>query len=113
MKKFLALFLIFCLPALAGPSEDALYDRCAEVMALGSCAALADPGTLTAEELARKVKLIGPSGAVRVTYASLLRVRGLGSVSPTDLRMCQAARTFCLTDPAGEECAVARAFWGK
>jgi hypothetical protein len=57
---------------------------------------------------------VGSTGVVRVKYLSYLNVRGsYSNVLPNDFRMCAAAVTFCRNSPNGEECTVAKAFWGE
>jgi hypothetical protein len=88
--------------------------KCARQMIMGQCIALGDPGTLSAEQLARTVPIYGSTGVVRVKYLSYLNVRGsYSNVLPNDFRMCAAAVTFCRNSPNGEECTVAKAFWGE
>lgn len=118
MKKLIASVLLSL--ALLAPSQaqnevgEAVYTECARQMALGSCGALVDPGSLTTEWLQRTFPVVVDGKIVRVKNASFIAVRGLGGeINPKDLRMCERARDFCKVGANSEECIVARSLWSK
>ena len=109
MKKLLAILLFVCFSVGASAPFESMYNTCVEQMKQGSCVALADPGSFTPEQLATPVFL----GRTKVTWAEFLAVRGIGSVDPTDFRMCEAARQFCLANEEDGRCKVGKALWGS
>lgn len=109
MKRlFLALVVALSLSVGASAPFENMYNNCVNQMKQGSCVALADPGSFTPEQLKTPVFL----GKDKVTWAEFLAVRGIGSVDPTDFRMCEAARQFCLANEADGRCKVGKALWG-
>lgn len=115
MKKYLvalALALSVSLGGAAAPFEN-MYQECARQMAQGSCVALADPGSFTQKQLDSEVVLLMKGGPVRVKFKEYLDVRGIGSVDPSDLRMCEVARQYCLANEEDGRCKVGKALWGS
>lgn len=109
MKRlFVALVLAIASMGASAP-VDSMYANCVEQMKRGSCIALADPGTFTEEQKARRVYL----GKTEVTWGDFLAVRGIGSVDPTDIRMCEVAKQFCDQDENDNRCKVGKALWGS
>jgi hypothetical protein len=109
MKKLLLALVLVCSMVGATAPFDGMYNTCVNQMKQGSCVALADPGSFTPEQLATPVFL----GREKVTWAEFLAVRGIGSVDPTDFRMCEAARQFCLANEEDGRCKVGKALWGN
>lgn len=114
MKKYLVAILLACSVSVGAMSpSDAMYNECARQMGQGSCVALADPGTFTQEQLNTEVVLLVKGGPVRVKFKEYLDVRGVGSVSPTDLRMCEVAKQYCDANENDNRCKVGKALWGS
>jgi len=88
----------------AAPTIDEVVAECERQMAAGTCVALRDPGTYTADQLNRTM-LFGHWG--RVHFSAYLAVRGTG-----DIRMCQIVREACTADTKGERCIVGYGLWG-
>lgn len=105
----IAFLLLISLPVMAEPADD-MHAECVRQMALGSCAALAPMDSYTDLQLAQPVLLIGIG---RVTLRDFLAVRGIGSVSPEDTRMCDVAAAACRGDWSSARCMVGRSLWGR
>lgn len=103
MKRLVFLLALAAPLALAQSTwADRLQAECDFQMALGVCKVENDasdypPGTSSV--------LI--AGVGRVPLATYLRVRSAGP------QMCSIAAQYCRESPAGDECKVARAFWGS
>jgi hypothetical protein len=105
-KQITAVVMALCsLAAAAKPTIDAVVAECERQMAAGTCQALRDPGTYTAEELNRTMLFVGYG---RVKFSAYLAVRGAG-----DIRMCQVVREACTSDDKSERCTVGYGLWGN
>lgn len=113
MKKlFLVLLLVLAMSVGASAPSDRMYNNCVSVMQKGVCAALPDPGSFTSEQLATEMSLLTKTGIVKVTMGDFLAVRGIGSVSPYDFRMCEVAKAYCDANENDNRCKVGKALWG-
>jgi hypothetical protein len=114
MKKLLAgLMLVLAISVGAStPSTEAMYLECVRQMAQGSCLALADPGSFTEEQLNTQMTLVVNGAVHKVLWRDFLAVRGIGSVSPTDVRMCDVAKAYCDANDEDSRCKVGKALWG-
>lgn len=114
MKKLLVALLLACSVSVgASAPADVMYANCVSVMQKGTCAALEDPGSFTEAQLNRELVLLTKTGVVRVTMRDFLAVRGIGSVSLTDFRMCEVARAYCQVSEDDNRCKVGKALWGS
>lgn len=113
MKRFIAAIVIalIMVGAVAVPTpQETMYNNCVDVMKKGACVALSDPGSFTEEQLNTPVFL---GKGVKATWRDFLAVRGIGSVSPTDFRMCDVAKQYCDANIEDNRCKVGLALWGS